>query len=286
MKYKIKEDIEICLEYLEISHTQLAEELSIDRVSLERIANGEVYPSNSFLESFYSFVLNNKIKKFPLTMLKCSFDMLTYGRNILFHGAKNEIDGPIDLLHSRKNIDVGVGFYLTESYNVASEFVFANKNSSVYVYKFKKSDDLKIIDLSVSLKWMLMVCYYRDILGEYKNSKIVKEIIDEIEKADIVICPIADNNMYDIMNRFANEMITDKQAINALSSSRLGKQWVFRSKKAIKRLKEIDRLYLAKPEREKIEEKRKQYSLESINMSQEELRKYRRDGKYIEELLK
>ena len=52
-----------------------------------------------------------------------------------------------------------------------------------------------------------------------------------------------------MMQQFGQGEITDVQAIHALSASRLGKQYVFKSEKAVSRLKEIERLYLSKEEK-------------------------------------
>ena len=132
---------------------------------------------------------------------------------------------------------------------------------------------------------MLMVSYYRGQLNQYKDSKIIKKIIKDASKYDVIVAPIADNNMYEIMNRFARGEITDKQAINALSASHLGKQYVLKTEKACKSALIVNRLYLCKSEREDVEKERKGKSIMSFDNAKVTIEKYRRVGKYIEELL-
>ena len=107
-----------------------------------------------------------------------------------------------------------------------------------------------------------------------------------MNKYDIVIAPIADNNMYETMNRFARGEITDKQAIYALSASSLGKQHVLKTEKACKCVQMLDRLYLCKPERDDIENERKENATVAYDKAKLSIENYRRIGKYVEEILK
>ena len=113
-----------------------------------------------------------------------------------------------------------------------------------------------------------------------------EEVIKKIESCDLLIAPIADNKMFDILNQFAEGLINTKQAIHCLSASRLGKQYVIISDKALNRLKPIERLYLCKEEKEKS----KSDSFERSLLIQSKLdfakRNFRNEGEYIDEVLK
>lgn len=284
MKYDIITDIKTVLTLLDLSSSQLAEELGVARSTVIRILNKQTYPSDLFLESFYSYAYTNKHRQIRLNDLKIQFCKDKYDR-ILFHGAKDEIVMPIDLNHSRKQIDVGVGFYLGESYEQASSYIFANKKSCVYLFDSFYLDSLKVKEFSVSLEWMLMVCYYREQIDRFKNSKKVQNIIKEIEECDVIIAPIADNNMYELMGQFARGLITDEQAISALSASSLGKQHVIKSQRACYTISPVDRLYLCEAERRDIEKKQMMAAQLASDKYKLAIENNRRKGKYIEELL-
>ena len=285
MKYNISKDIQFVCTILGISQSQLAESLGVARSTIARIVKGETYPSDLLLESFYSFCYKNNIRQVNLNQLKIEFGIDTCDK-ILFHGAKTELVGNIDLSHSRSDIDIGVGFYLGESYDQASSYIFPYKRSSIYMFDVRELEKLKVKEFGVSLEWMLMVSYFRGQLDKYKKSKVLNEIIDSIKDCDVVIAPIADNNMYEIMNRFARGDITDAQAIASLSASSLGKQHVLKTEKACKSIKMIDRLYLCNDEREAIKEKNKENALVALDKYKIAVEKYRRLGKYVEEILK
>ena len=81
---------------------------------------------------------------------------------LLFHGAKAEIDGEIDLHHGRQNNDFGQGFYTGESYEQAISFVSGFDNSSVYYLSFNDIN-LKCKRYEVNQKWMMTIAYYKSI---------------------------------------------------------------------------------------------------------------------------
>ena len=285
MKYSISSDIEALLLLLDISISELAEDLNVARSTIYRIKDQKVEPNNAFLEDFYTYAYSNKRRRIDFNSLKIQFAKDQY-EEILFHGARNQIIGDIDLKHSRDDIDVGIGFYLGEGYEQASSYIYANKNSSVYLFDVTGLKNLKVKEFNVSIEWMLMVCYFRKQIEEYKNTKIIKDLINEINEYDIIIAPIADNDMYDIMSQFARGDITDMQATSALSASNLGKQHVLKTEKACKAIKMVNRLFISEPERKDIEQKRKDDAFLASDKAKLAIKNYRRLGKYIEEILK
>ena len=285
MNYEIIGDIKTVCTLLNLTYSKLAEKLGIARSTIMRIVKGETSPSDLFLTSFYSFAYQNSIRSVRLNELKIQFAIDHYDK-VLFHGAKSAMEGNVDLRHSRSDIDVGVGFYLGESYEQASSYVFPYRNSSVYLFDARGLRDLKTKEFAVSLDWMLMVSYYRGYLGSYTQSNLIRKLIEEVEQADVVVAPIADNDMYETISRFARGEITDMQTISALSASHLGKQHVLKSERACESVHAVERLYLCPLERQIIEEKRKEAAQIALDKSTLAIKTLRRQGKYIEEILK
>ena len=285
MNYSVSKDIQIVCKLLDISYSELSNYLGVARSTVSRFLKNEMKPSNMFLESFYSFAYSNPIRPIRLNSLKIQFALDNYNK-VLFHGAKDVIEGEIDLDHSREDVDIGEGFYLGESFEQSSSYVFMNKKSSIYLFDVSKLAELKVKELNVSLEWMLLVSYYRGQLKDYSDSSLINELVNNLSNYDVIVAPIADNNMYEILSQFARGDITDKQAISALSASHLGKQHVLKTKKAVQSVQIVDRLYLCKEERNDIEAVKRENALiaeDKIKIAKEE---YRRVGKYIEEILK
>ena len=253
------------------------------RTGISKATIYEILKSNkttgTVYEKFYSSIYR---AGYRLNSVKEDFLKETTKNKILFHGAKEQI---FEITHngSRKNCDFGKGFYLGETYDQALSFVNENRNSSVYSFELLPNS-LKIVEFSCDLEWMLAICYFRGNLKEYKNSPLIKKIINKVKKADIIIAPIADNNMFYIMSSFVKGEINCDVAIHSLSTSKLGKQYVFKTEKSLEFLKPIEKYYLCQREKEDCGNRLKQRGLEIETKLKLAKREYR-NGLFIEEIL-
>lgn len=279
MEYSFISDINLICDYLSLTHEKLAEELGISFETISRIVNKDIVPSNELLEKFYSFVYNKGIE---LNRLKVEH----YKKNhnvILFHGSKDQITGDISLSYSRKNVDLGVGFYAGDNYEQSLDFVCLTKTGSVYVLDADYAD-LKILNLDVSLKWLLYIAINRSLLEEYKDTKMYQSLVGEMNLYDVIIAPIADNRMFDTIDDFVSSAISSEQAIHALKELSLGKQIVFKTTKAIKHIKMLERLYLSKAEKDNATKHKLQKIEEATKYISNAYASHIREGKYINEV--
>lgn len=112
-----------------------------------------------------------------------------------------------------------------------------------------------------------------------------KRIIADVENADVVIAPIADNKMFYIMAQFTDGDINADVALHSLSASNLGFQYIFKTDKAIDNLVPIEKYYISKPEREDCRRTLIERGYEIDTKLKLAKREYR-TGLYIEEILK
>lgn len=277
-EYNIKEDIEFILDSERMNYSALAEKTRISRYTLNEIMKN-ARTTDSVCEKFYSFLYENKYR---INSVKEELMKEQY-KNVLFHGSKNGLS-EITTIGSRENCDFGKGFYLGETYHQALSFVCENSKSSVYSFAYSL-DGLKTKQFDCSLEWMLAICHYRGTLKEYSQSSLVKKAIAGVEKADVVIAPIADNKMFYIMAQFMEGEINADVALHSLSASKLGSQFVFRTDNALSKLVPIEKHYLCIPEREDCRQYLNERSYEIDTKLKLAKREYK-DGLYIEELLK
>jgi len=281
MNYDLKKDITTALKLKSIDINAFCTFCDIPKRTLLYNFHGE--PSLSILEKVYSGIYQLGIR---LSEAKSEvFEELVNQKNIiLYHGSKSGIT-TLSETGSRADCDFGAGFYLTKVFASARSFVESIPSSSVYAFSLLL-DNLKIVEFNCDLEWMLAICYYRGKLRPYKNHPVIQSIVQKVERADIVIAPIADNKMFEVLNRFANDEITTAEAIHALSASRLGKQYVLKTKHAVGQLSFLDRLFLCMKEREQS----LSYSVDNQNIIQTKLdfakHEYRSQGQYISEVFK
>ena len=278
--YDLKGDITSFLESINMNLEDFAKNIGFSRQFLSEQMND---PSNNeLLEQVYDFIYKNK---FLLNEAKNELLIETKSDDsiLLYHGSRYGLES-IDFKGSKKNADFSNGFYLSLSLDSAINFVEDIKYSSVYVFE-AFLDDLDIIEFKCDEEWMLLICYFRGYLEEYKNSPLIKKLLNKIKDKDLIIAPIADNKMYQILGSFASGMISSSVAMHSLSASRLGNQYVFKSKKGISRLKFLSRFYISTSEREDVKkESKEQASLISSKLNLAK-RIYKKEGKFIEEIL-
>lgn len=283
MKYNFSEDIKSIREILGLSQSEFAEQIGVEQVTISRNELGKTEPSAKILESVYTFAFakNIKINKLKEMLWR---DDLRKNEKLLFHGAKSEIDGEIDIRRGRHNNDFGQGFYTGESYEQAISFVSGFDHSSVYYIRFDDKN-LKCKRYEVDQEWMMTIAYYRGALDEYRNHPIIKTLIEQSRDCDYIIAPIADNRMFQIINSFIAGELTDEQCKHCLAATNLGMQYIFISEKAVSQAKLIERCYISNNEREYYKNVRFEESKLGDNKVKLARKQYRGKGRYIDEIL-
>ena len=278
IQYKIKETLEFIMDVERINLLDLSKELSISRNTINEIIKKET-SRKDVCEKIYSYLYKNgyRLNKIKEELLKESKDL------VLFHGSKYGLSN-ITIDGSRNNCDFGNGFYLGETYNQALAFICENEESSIYSFTCDFSE-LNIVKFECNLNWMLAICYFRGSLENYKNHKIIKEILNKISNADVIVAPIADNKMFYIMSQFSEGEINADVALHSLSASSLGLQYILKTEKALNKLNVIEKYYVSKPERNDFKKNLNERSFEIDTKLKVAKREYK-NGLYIEEIFK
>lgn len=269
---------------LDKTQNEMANDLLIPYETLNRWENEKYDIDSKNIEKIIEYAIKNKIeinKIYENLLLDLNSDY----EYILFHGCKNNLEFPLDLKHSKVNNDFGIGFYLGESFDQASAYISNSKSNDIYVFKLN-TVGLKIKRMAVNEEWMLAISYFRGWLSRYDESIKLKQIIDEILNSDVIIAPIADNRMFDIISEFVRGEITNEQCCHSLSATNLGMQYVIRNEKSISNLTFIKQMFLSEIEKKRLIKTRLESNLISQNKVKVAKIEYRGKGKYIDELLK
>ncbi len=284
MDFNFSDDLKAIREILGISQTDLAGRLGVQQVTLSRNENNKTEPSEILLEKVYGYAFEKNIK---LGKLKEMFwlENIKPRHKLLFHGAKSKIEGEINTSMSRINNDFGPGLYTGESYSQAVSFISGFDHSSIYYLDFGDTS-LKCKKYKVDQEWMLTIAYYRGTLDAYRDHPLIRKLINNAEKNDYIVAPIADNRMFQIINSFINSEITDEQCKHCLAATNLGYQYVFKSDRSVKQLKILERSYLSSKERvyyKTIRAEESKWGDDKVKLARIQ---YRGKGLYIDEILK
>lgn len=202
---------------------------------------------------------------------------------ILYHGSKSGLHGAIAPI-SREYCDFGKGFYMGTERTQPLTLICNYPNAKLYTLRVDLSE-LKILDIAVGLEWALLVAYNRGKMEFAKYRKIYKYFSGLSKDLDMVIGYIADDRMFVVLDRFFNGEITDLALIHSLSALKLAKQYVALTKKACENIKILEEQELTEDLRDKLKRESEINRTQGIALADEICRKYRREGRFFDEIL-
>ena len=170
------------------------------------------------------------------------------GELTLFHGSRMIIKRPEFGKGNRSN-DYGLGFYCTESLELAKEWACTEENNGfANAYRFD-STGLDILDLSGEkfsiLNWLAVLLENRtfkisnEIALEGKEY-LLDKFLPDYRNADVIVGYRADDSYFSFANAFLNNTLSLAQLEKAMYLGKLGEQVVLKSRKAIGRISFVE----------------------------------------------
>lgn len=157
-------------------------------------------------------------------------------------------------------------------------------NARLYTLSVELSE-LDILEMEVGLDWALLVAYNRGKMESVKDSPIYDRFAGLSKDCDMIIGSIANDRMFVVLDRFFNGEITDLALVNSLSALKLGKQYVALTEKACKKIKILDEREISEADRNKLKQESDANRTKSVLMADEVCRRYRREGRFFDEIL-
>lgn len=164
----------------------------------------------------------------------------------LYHGSNTKIES-INLGMCRPYKDFGTGFYLTDKKEQAEKM--AVRVSKIYggtpeLNAFEIQDDFKTLNyLSIkdfgeqtTEEWARFVMNNRN--KAFENSEDM--LCNRDNKYDVVIGPVADDNMALLFRQYENEMIDFDTLLRGMIYKKTSSQYSFHTEKAIALLRKVD----------------------------------------------
>ena len=163
----------------------------------------------------------------------------------IFHGSEKIIEHPM-WGEGRKNNDFGIGFYCTESLELAKEWAVSSLHDGFANKYTLDTKHLNILNLNSSaytiLNWIAVLVEHRlfsittPVARRAKNYLIEKFSIN-VNAFDIITGYRADDSYFDYAESFINNAISIEQLAQAMKLGKLGEQIVIKSKYAFTKLK-------------------------------------------------
>lgn len=145
---------------------------------------------------------------------------------------------------------------------------------------------LKVLKVEMNIEWAMMAAYFREYMEEVKGSKIYQKFEKKALGCDEIFVCIANDHMYRVVKHFFDMEITDVALTNSLSALDLGYQYVCKTPKACEQLEITAKKKFSPIELAILRDKSIKKRQEGIELTETALLKYRRTGKFFDEILR
>ena len=208
----------------------------------------------------------------------------------IYHGSRQIIEVPTFGL-GRRNNDFGLGFYCTESRELAKEWAVSSLTDGFSNQYILDTENLKILHLNSPdysiLNWMAVLVEHRLFSIKTPVARRAKQYLIEqfginVNAYDLITGYRADDSYFDYADAFLNNTITVEQLSRAMQLGKLGEQIVIKSKFAFSRLQyqgfetaEKDKYYILRKARN-----------DEANQLYLDILEQETDGLYIQDIIR
>jgi hypothetical protein len=163
----------------------------------------------------------------------------------VYHGSKQIVEVPTFGL-GRKNNDFGLGFYCTESSDLAKEWAVSSLSDGFANRYIMDTEYLNILNLNspdyTILNWIAVLVQHRLFSIKTPVARRAKQYLVEhfginVNAYDLITGYRADDSYFDYAEAFLNNAITVEQLSHAMRLGKLGEQIVIKSKFAFSKIK-------------------------------------------------
>ena len=208
----------------------------------------------------------------------------------IYHGSKQIVEIPT-FGSGRKNNDFGLGFYCTESLDLAKEWAVSSLSDGFAIRYSLDIEHMNILNLNspdyTILNWIALLVEHRLFSIKTPIARRAKQyLIDHfginVNAYDLIKGYRADDSYFDFAEAFLNNSITVEQLSRAMRLGKLGEQIVLKSQFAFSRIKyegfeiaQRDPFYVLRKARD-----------DEANQAYFDIQEETSDGLYIQDILR
>ena len=265
-----------------MNQERFASALGTTPLSINRWENGKTIPNRMAQMQLYNFCKEHDIDVIGSIMDSNSWPG-SDDKVILYHGSKKGIVGDIAPI-SRGDCDFGSGFYMGTDVLQPLTLICNEERPKLYAVELDMTG-LKVLNMDVGIDWAMLIAYHRKEMENVRGTPIYERYAHMLDGYDVVIGHIADDRMYIELSRFFNKSLTDVALVNCLSVLDLGRQYVAISERACERIRVLNETSLSQLELLLLRDMSIQRRKEGIALTERMEVRYRREGRYFDEIL-
>lgn len=271
---------------MELSQQELADKLHVSFATVNRWENGHCIPNDSIQTALFELCKQYKMSLQELIInkiTKITTNVPAGEQIILYHGSKSGIKGDIAPI-SRDICDFGKGFYMGNIPEQPLTLICDYEQSKFYIVAINLNG-LNVLNVEADIHWAMLVALHRKKLTKEVNEVLYDKYSKMLQDVDIVIGYIANDKMFDVLDDFFAENITDTALIECLSALKLGKQYVAITQKACNQISIVQELQLSLLEKLALQETARNNRDLGKALTKIIYKKRRRNGKFFDEIL-
>lgn len=265
---------------LGLNQEQLAMQLGVSPVTVNRWENGKAKPTAMAQNKLYEICKKSKVDLADFIVKSCTSEE----NLILYHASRKGIKGNIQPI-SRSRCDFGRGFYMGTKAIQPLTLVCNEEKPKFYQVKMNL-DGLKLLNVEVGLDWAMLIAYFRGYMESESGTPIYEKYSHMADGYDVIVGYIADDRMYQVLTDFFERRITDAALIASLSALQLGKQYVAVTQSACDQIRILEEKTLTRLELLVLKDRSEIRRREGISLAERCVIEHRRDGRYFDEILK
>ncbi|MBP5311594.1 MAG: DUF3990 domain-containing protein [Clostridia bacterium] len=163
----------------------------------------------------------------------------------IYHGSQQIVEVPV-FGEGKKNNDFGLGFYCTESNDLAKEWAVSSLRDGFSNKYTLDTEYLNVLNINspdyTILNWIAVLLEHRIFSIKTPVARRAKQyLIDNfsinVNVYDLIVGYRADDSYFDYAETFVNNGITVEQLAHAMRLGKLGEQIVIKSKFAFSKIK-------------------------------------------------
>lgn len=266
-----------------LNQAQFAAALGTTVQSINRWENGKTLPNPMAQKQIYQFCLGNHINICE-HILRTKEHPLSDDKLILYHGSKKGLQGEIVPI-SRRECDFGQGFYMGTTALQPLTLICAETKPKFYTVELDLTD-LRVLRVGIDLDWAMLIAYFRKEMEDAKGTAIYEKYAHFADGYDVIVGYIANDRMYTELSRFFNRTLTDTALLHCLSALDLGMQYVAVTEKACKQIRVLKEETLQPLVLSALIDLSVARRKEGIALAEDLEVRYRREGKYFDEILR
>ena len=172
---------------------------------------------------------------------------------LIYHGSQNVIEFPKYGVGKLYN-DYGLGFYCTESIELAKEWSVDYKRDGYVNHYQLEDDELKVLYLNGEeyciMHWLALLLKNRrfdvsSALAKAAKEYIINNFLLDTSEFDVIIGYRADDSYFSFADDFIKGVISYRQLNNAMHLGNLGEQIVLKSPKAFEKVSFLESEYVS-----------------------------------------